>query len=121
MRRQLEAGAWGVTAASTAQARLFRAFGAPRVLIANQVVDPAGLRWIAAELESGSAAWLCCLVDSERGVALMERGLAGTGRRLPVLVEMGLPVCRPSDASNYIATYGSARVCAQAAAEVLRP
>ena len=37
------------------------------------------------------------------------------------VVEMGLPVCRPSDVSNYIATYGSARVCAQAAAEVLRP
>jgi chemotaxis response regulator CheB len=36
-----------------------------------------------------------------------------------VLVEMGLPMCRLSEARNYIATYGSARVCAQAAAEVM--
>jgi len=38
-----------------------------------------------------------------------------------VVVEMGLPACRPRGAKAYIATYGSARVCAQAAAEVLRP
>jgi D-serine dehydratase len=88
--RQLDAGAWGVTAASAAQARLFRAFGAKRVLIANQLVDPVGLRWLAAELEADPDAWLCCLVDSERGVALMERALEGTSVRLPVLVEMGL-------------------------------
>src|SRR2546429_107235 len=58
VRRQLESGAWGMTAASPAQARLFRAFGAQRVLIANQVVDRAGLRWIAAELEANEDAWL---------------------------------------------------------------
>ena len=36
-----------------------------------------------------------------------------------ILVEMGLPVCRPSGARNYIATSGSARVCAEAAAELM--
>jgi len=38
-----------------------------------------------------------------------------------VVVEMGLPACRPAGAANYIATSGAARVCAVAAAEVLRP
>jgi beta-N-acetylhexosaminidase len=38
-----------------------------------------------------------------------------------ILVEMGVPACRPRAARNYIATYGSARVCAQAAAELMRP
>jgi len=38
-----------------------------------------------------------------------------------VVVEMGLPACRPSGASAYIATSGAARVCAIAAAEVMRP
>lgn len=38
-----------------------------------------------------------------------------------VVVEMGAPVCRPQGARAYIATYGSSRVCAIAAAEVLRP
>jgi beta-N-acetylhexosaminidase len=38
-----------------------------------------------------------------------------------VVVEMGLPACRPAAARNYIATHGAARVCAIAAAEVMRP
>jgi beta-N-acetylhexosaminidase len=36
-----------------------------------------------------------------------------------IVVEMGVPVYRPRNAKNYIATNGSARVCAQAAAEVM--
>jgi beta-N-acetylhexosaminidase len=38
-----------------------------------------------------------------------------------IVVEMGVPACRPRDAQNYVATHGSARVCAEAAAEVMRP
>ena len=38
-----------------------------------------------------------------------------------VVVEMGLPQCRPKGAAAYIATYGAARVCGEAAAEVMRP
>jgi beta-N-acetylhexosaminidase len=36
-----------------------------------------------------------------------------------ILVEMGVPAYRPPRARAYIATYGSARVCAEAAAEVM--
>ncbi len=38
-----------------------------------------------------------------------------------ILVEMGVPAYRPPTAMAYIATHGSARVCADAAAEVMRP
>ena len=38
-----------------------------------------------------------------------------------VVVEMGVPACRPAGARAYIATRGSSRVCAIAAAEVMRP
>jgi len=38
-----------------------------------------------------------------------------------VVVEMGVPICRPEAAKNYMATHGSARVCAEAAAAVMRP
>jgi len=44
-----------------------------------------------------------------------------TRRPDAVVVEMGLPMCRPPEARNYVATHGSARVCAEAAAEVMRP
>jgi beta-N-acetylhexosaminidase len=36
-----------------------------------------------------------------------------------VIVEMGLPACRPAGAHAYVATHGAARVCGLAAAEVL--
>ena len=36
-----------------------------------------------------------------------------------VLVEMGVPICRPPAARNYVATHGSALVCAEAAAAVM--
>jgi beta-N-acetylhexosaminidase len=38
-----------------------------------------------------------------------------------IVVEMGVPACRPRGAGAYITTSGSARVCAEAAAEVMRP
>ena len=38
-----------------------------------------------------------------------------------VVVEMGVPICRPHRARAYIATYGSSRASAVAAAEVMRP
>jgi beta-N-acetylhexosaminidase len=38
-----------------------------------------------------------------------------------VVVEMGLPLCRPQGAKAYITTSGAARVCGEAAAEVMRP
>jgi beta-N-acetylhexosaminidase len=36
-----------------------------------------------------------------------------------ILVEMGLPACRPAAAAAYLATHGASRVSGIAAAEVL--
>ena len=87
--RQLSAGAWGMTAAGAGQARVMRAAGISRVLIANELVDPASIRWAAADLADGHEA--LCQVDSTVGVAALEDGLreAGVSRPLPVLVELG--------------------------------
>ncbi|MCY9786484.1 hypothetical protein KIK06_21570 [Nocardiopsis sp. EMB25] len=40
---QLERGAWGLTAATVAQARVMRAHGSRRVLIANEIVEDGQL------------------------------------------------------------------------------
>jgi len=88
--RQLEAGAWGITAATVGQARVMRAAGVSRVLIANEVVDPVSIAWVAEQLDD-PAFEVLCYVDSDRTVDLLTAGLraAGADRPLPVLVELG--------------------------------
>ena len=89
--RQLEAGAWGITASTASQARVFRSFGVTRILIAHQVVDPAAVRWIWDELAARGDVRIICLVDSIAGIERMEAALADrpSGRPLDVLVELG--------------------------------
>ena len=50
VRRQLDAGAWGISAATVHQVRVFRTFGVQRILLANELIERAGLEWIATEL-----------------------------------------------------------------------
>src|SRR2546422_5415825 len=89
---QLDAGAWAVTAATMWQVRVWRAFGARRVILANELVEPASIRWVAAELQRDPQFDFYCLVDSVPEVRLLEGTLHGTrlGRRIPVLLELGL-------------------------------
>jgi len=47
MARQLAAGAWAVTAATAGHMRVYRSFGIPRILLANELTDRAGLAWLA--------------------------------------------------------------------------
>lgn len=86
--RQIERGAWGITLAVPHQVRVARAFGVERVFLANELVDPAALAWIAAEQDADPAFRLVCYVDSVRGVELMDAALAGAVRPLDVVVEL---------------------------------
>ena len=89
---QLRHGAWAITAATAGQARVFAEWGVPRVLLANEVTDPGGLRWVAETVAEGRTA-LLVLVDSTDGVGRLGAALAATGtaRRLDVLLEWGIP------------------------------
>ncbi|MDT5037308.1 MAG: hypothetical protein QOE03_2493 [Micromonosporaceae bacterium] len=78
---QARRGAWAFTVATVAQARVLRAFGATRILLAHGVVDPAGVEWISRQQ---GAAEICCWVDSVEAVAVLR------GRGVPVFVELGL-------------------------------
>lgn len=81
---QLTAGAWALTVATASQALVLRRLGVPRLLIANQVLDPTALRWLAAESARGWEVYL--QVDSVAGV----EAVAAAGG-MPVLVELGHP------------------------------
>ena len=41
---------WGITLATPWQVQLARSFGVDRIMLANALVDPAALAWLAAEL-----------------------------------------------------------------------
>jgi D-serine dehydratase len=88
---QLAHGAWGITVASIGQLQMFRTFGFPRFLLANELVDAAGIAWLAGELAADPAFEAYCYVDSLDGVQILDRALARhrPGRPLPVLVEIG--------------------------------
>lgn len=90
--KQFAHGAWGQTAATASQLRIYRAFGVNRIILANELVDAAALRWLAGELARDPEFEFYAWVDSERGVELMTAAL-GTATPRPtvdVLVELGV-------------------------------
>ncbi|MFI8072814.1 amino acid deaminase [Streptomyces sp. NPDC086033] len=87
-RRQIERGAWGITLAVPHQVRVARAFGIERIFLANELVDPAALKWISGELAGDEDFRFICYVDSVRGVELMDAALQGTARPVDVVVEL---------------------------------
>ncbi len=113
--RQLEAGAWAITAATISEVQVCREFGVQRVLLANELTDRAAVGWLAAEMAADPGFDCYVYADSLDGVRLLEAGIkdaddagsAGAGpaggteadrarptgptlrRPLPVLVELG--------------------------------
>ncbi|MGH3186117.1 MAG: alanine racemase [Streptosporangiaceae bacterium] len=111
---QLSHGAWGITVATIGQLRAYRAFGFPRLLLANELVDEAGIAWLAAELAADPGFEAFCYVDSLEGVSILHRVLTAhpAGRRLPVLVEIGHATgrtgCRTDEAALAVAKAAAA-------------
>jgi D-serine dehydratase len=106
---QLAHGAWGITVASIGQLQAYRAFGFPRLLLANELTDAAGIAWLAGELAADAGFEAYCYVDSQDGVALLDRVLRRhpAVRPLPVLVEIGYAGgrtgCRTDEAALAVA------------------
>lgn len=98
---QLDAGAWGITFANVAQLAMGVTHGVRRALIANQVLLPHDLHWLArlhqAHPTLQTAFWLDsaeqlhaieAAMDPTTGGQQQEVGAPGV---LDVLVELGLP------------------------------
>lgn len=105
--RQLAAGACAVAVATIGQAATYYAFGVRRLILANELVDAAGLRWLGEAQDADPALQVLCWVDSVAGVELMTAGLAGTRRPVDVCVEVGLhggrTGCRTDDDVDAVA------------------
>lgn len=88
---QLDAGAWGITAATPTQVAVMRRHGIGRILLANELIDRSALRWLAAELVRDPSFDFFCLVDDGGTVRAMDTILAevSPARPLTVLIEIG--------------------------------
>lgn len=90
--RQLEAGAWGMTAATASHVRTYRRFGVPRILLANQLVGAANIDVVLDELEADPSFDLFVLIDSVDGLRSLADAVSvrRLSRPLNVLVEVGM-------------------------------
>ncbi|KAA9164930.1 amino acid deaminase [Amycolatopsis acidicola] len=88
---QIEHGAWAVTVATPSQAIALRELGAERILLANELVEPHAIDWLAAEMADDPNFTCYCYVDSADGLDILEKRLDGCRRPFPVLIELGIP------------------------------
>jgi D-serine dehydratase len=86
---QLSAGAWGITLATAHQVRVAYEHGVRRVLMANQLVGRQNMA-IVAEMLRNPEFEFYCLVDSAEQVSQLGSYFAQAGRRLNVLIELGV-------------------------------
>ena len=85
---QLDAGAWGITVATPNQALVLRELGVPRVLIANEVLDPARAALAGRRDRAGLGGLLPGRLAGRGAAAAAALGEPGV---LRVLVELGHP------------------------------
>jgi D-serine deaminase-like pyridoxal phosphate-dependent protein len=85
--RQLKAGAWAITVANVSQAIALGSHAGARILIANEVVDPASISWLNSVIgRAGPKVY--CYVDSVEGARCLGGGI--TSGVLDVLLEIGV-------------------------------
>jgi D-serine deaminase-like pyridoxal phosphate-dependent protein len=88
-RRQLDAGAWGMTLATATQCAAAFGHDTKRLLMANQLVGVPNMAIVADLIERGADYY--CLVDSVANVEALNRHFAQRGLTVQVLIELGVP------------------------------
>ncbi|PBP90216.1 amino acid deaminase [Pseudomonas syringae] len=89
-RRQLDAGAWGMTLATAVQTQAAYAHGVRRVLMANQLVGAPNMA-IVADMLADPMFEFHCMVDHPDNVTALGEFFAARGLRLNVMIEYGVP------------------------------
>ena len=91
--RQLAAGAWGITAATATQLRVYRYFGISRLYLANQLVEPSAIQWLRKELNTDKSFECFITVDSAAGLHLLADTSADAAAKRPIkiMLEVGHP------------------------------
>src|SRR5580693_2641483 len=88
---QLSHGAWAITVATIGQLRTYRDYGFNRLLLASELVDKAGIAWLAAELAAHPDFEPYCFADNPNTIENCIRisPTASPHHPLSVLIELG--------------------------------
>ncbi len=88
---QLLSGSVGITVATASQLRAARAFGVPRVQLANELVNADDIAWVSTEQTRDPTFEFRCWVDSVDAVRRIDTALSNHPQAapIPVLVEVG--------------------------------
>jgi D-serine deaminase-like pyridoxal phosphate-dependent protein len=96
-RRQLAAGAVGISCATLGEAEAMAAAGLPGILVTSPVTSPAMLARLGALVAGGTD--LMVVADHPANVAALDGVAAGAGRRLRLLVDLDVGQRRTGCAS----------------------
>jgi D-serine dehydratase len=90
--RQLDAGAWGLTVATMTQLKLCHDLGAPRIILANQLVGRAEIESLARLTASAPDRPCYVLIDSAEGARAISEGFGQTpgAPAARLLIEVGM-------------------------------
>jgi len=97
-RRQLTAGALGISCATLGEAEVMAGAGLPGVLVTSPVVTPPMIGRLMALLATGAA--VTVVADHPDNVAALDAATAAAGRRLPVVVDFEVGQRRTGAASE---------------------
>ena len=91
-RLQIEAGAWGLTAATAHHVRIYRRLGISRILLGNSLAGRADLEFVLGELAADPGFDFYALVDSPETIDGLAAAARQAGLRRPVqlLIECGV-------------------------------
>jgi D-serine dehydratase len=112
--RQLEDGAWGITVATRQQLEIALRAGVRPLILANELVAPSDMDWVAAELDRDPALELYLYVDS---IELVKRWAEvrrrRPGRPIDLLLEIGFAAGRTGSRTDAEAVEIAERICAE--------
>jgi D-serine dehydratase len=111
---QFADGAWGMTAATAAHIRIYRELGIKRIFLANQLIGRQNIAYVLDALRRDPSFDFYCIVDSLAAVTLLDDAVhaAPIGRRLNILIELGIAGGRSGVRTNTQARHVAEAVAA---------
>ena len=88
-KRQIDAGAWGLTVANFNQARIMLEYGFKKLIIGNEVMEPTSIAEIA-KINGSGAGYIIFYIDSLAGLKIAQASISGVAKaKLNIFMEIG--------------------------------